>query len=84
MLDNPDSDTLMMVMAGMGLLQNFAALRSLVTTGIQQGHMKMHLNNILMQLNADAIQRDSATKYFADKTVSMSGVKNYLESLSKL
>lgn len=83
LLGNPNADELMMIIAGTGLLQNFAAVRSLVTTGIQQGHMKMHLNNILAQLNADLKQKESAIKYFADKTVSMTGVKKYLESLSK-
>ena len=32
-----------------GLAQNFAAIRSLITSGIQKGHMKMHLLNILNQ-----------------------------------
>ncbi len=30
------------VMAAVGLAQNFSALRALVTTGIQQGHMTLH------------------------------------------
>jgi hydroxymethylglutaryl-CoA reductase len=40
-----------------GLAQNFAALRSLTTTGIQDGHMKMHLNNILNQFEANDDER---------------------------
>jgi hydroxymethylglutaryl-CoA reductase len=40
----------MQIIAVAGLAQNFAALRSLVTTGIQKGHMKMHLANILNNL----------------------------------
>ncbi|MEO0734532.1 MAG: hydroxymethylglutaryl-CoA reductase, partial [Bacteroidota bacterium] len=47
MLGRPGAEELMCVMAATGLAQNFAALRSLVTTGIQRGHMKMHLQNIL-------------------------------------
>jgi hydroxymethylglutaryl-CoA reductase len=42
----------MSILAVSGLAQNFGALRSLVTTGIQKGHMKMHLLNILNQLGA--------------------------------
>lgn len=83
LLENPSSEELMMIIAGTGLLQNFAAVKSLVTTGIQQGHMKMHLINILNQLNATGYQKQAATKYFVDKTVSMTAVKNYLDSISK-
>ena len=43
----------MMVIAAAGLANNFSAVRSLITSGIQQGHMKMHLTNILRQLGAD-------------------------------
>jgi hydroxymethylglutaryl-CoA reductase len=52
MLKNPSAKELMEVVAA-GLAQNFAALRSLTTTGIQDGHMKMHLNNILNQFEAN-------------------------------
>ena len=46
-LGNPNAELLMMQMACLGLAQNFGAIKSLVTTGIQKGHMKMHLLNIL-------------------------------------
>ena len=39
----------MEIIAVAGLAQNFAAIQSLVTSGIQRGHMKMHLLNILNQ-----------------------------------
>ena len=83
LLENPSAEVLMMIIAGTGLLQNFAAIKSLITTGIQQGHMKMHLINILNQLNADAFQKQAAIKYFEEKTVSVSAVKKFLESISK-
>lgn len=51
-LGKPNAKELMGFVAVAGLAQNFAALRSLVTTGIQKGHMKMHLMNILNQLEA--------------------------------
>lgn len=34
------------LMAAVGLAQNFAALRALVTTGIQDGHMKLHARSL--------------------------------------
>ncbi|MBP7273620.1 MAG: hydroxymethylglutaryl-CoA reductase, degradative, partial [Saprospiraceae bacterium] len=47
LLGNPNAKELMLIIATTGLAQNFAAVRSLVTIGIQKGHMKMHLHNIL-------------------------------------
>ena len=41
-----------------GLAQNFAAVKSLVTTGIQEGHMKMHLLNILNQHQASSTEKE--------------------------
>jgi len=43
LLGNPSASELMEIIAVAGLAQNFAAVKSLVTTGIQKGHMKMHL-----------------------------------------
>ncbi|MEM1682604.1 MAG: hydroxymethylglutaryl-CoA reductase, degradative [Ignisphaera sp.] len=40
------------VMAAVGLAQNFAALKALVTTGIQAGHMKLHARNIAIMAGA--------------------------------
>jgi hydroxymethylglutaryl-CoA reductase len=62
-----------------GLAQNFAAIRSLVTSGIQKGHMKMHLLNILNQLNATEAQKEAAITFFKTNPVSHSGVANFLE-----
>ncbi|MBA5628890.1 hydroxymethylglutaryl-CoA reductase [Moheibacter lacus] len=66
----PNAEKLMGIVAVGGLAQNFAALRSLVTTGIQQGHMKMHLMNILNQLEATEAERNYFVNFFKDKTVS--------------
>lgn len=66
----PNAEKLMGFVAVAGLAQNFAALRSLVTTGIQQGHMKMHLLNILNQLEATEEEKNYFVNYFKDKTVS--------------
>ena len=57
LLGNPNVEELMSIIASAGLAQNFAALKSLVTTGIQKGHMKMHLLNILNQFKADNSQK---------------------------
>jgi len=79
-LGQPGAEELMRIVAATGLAQNFAAVRSLVTTGIQAGHMRMHLQNILTQLGAEDCKRSEAEAYFADKTVSVAGVRAWLEA----
>jgi hydroxymethylglutaryl-CoA reductase len=81
LLGNPDAPTLMQIMAATGLMQNFAAIRSLVTTGIQKGHMKMHLHNMLLRLEATEEESTKALDYFSDKTVTFQDLRNYLNEL---
>ena len=81
MLGNPGAKELMKIIASVGLAQNFAAVKSLVTTGIQKGHMKLHLNNILTHLEATDSEKEKVIEYFKDKTVSFSEVKKVLEKL---
>jgi hydroxymethylglutaryl-CoA reductase len=68
LMGNPNAEELMMIAATVGLAQNFSALRSLTTTGIQQGHMKMHLLNILNQLEATEEEKKLIVKYFIKNT----------------
>ncbi len=80
LLQNPSAKELMQIVAVAGLAQNFAAIRSLITTGIQQGHMKMHLLNILNQLGATEEEKVYFAAYFRDKTVSHNEVvKSYTQ-----
>jgi hydroxymethylglutaryl-CoA reductase len=81
MLGNPDAPTLMQIMAATGLMQNFSAIRSLVTTGIQKGHMRMHLHNMLMRLEANESEAAEAVHYFAEKTVSFQDLRRFIEQL---
>lgn len=81
LLQNPNAEELMGILAVSGLAQNFAALRSLVTTGIQKGHMKMHLFNILNQMGATEEEKKYFVEYFKDKTVSHHEVVTQLNLL---
>jgi hydroxymethylglutaryl-CoA reductase len=83
MLEKPSAKELMQFVAVAGLAQNFAALRSLTTTGIQEGHMKMHLNNIINQFEATDEERILIQKYFKKNTVSHNTVVTYIEGLRK-
>ena len=74
MLEKPSAKELMQIVAVAGLAQNFGALRSLTTTGIQKGHMKMHLMNILNQMGATVDEKQQVATYFEGKTVIHSDV----------
>ncbi len=81
LLDFPNARELMGIAAAAGLANNFGAVKSLTTTGIQQGHMKMHLFNIMNQLEVKKEDRDKIVAHFKDKNVSVSAVRTYVESL---
>jgi len=81
LLGNPTAKELMKVVAVAGLAQNFAALRALTTTGIQRGHMKMHLTNIIKQLGASEGEKDFLINYFENKTVTHNAVVEAYEKL---
>jgi hydroxymethylglutaryl-CoA reductase len=83
MLEKPSAKELMQIVAIAGLAQNFAALRSLTTNGIQEGHMKMHLGNIINQLEASDAERIMILNHFKDNAVSHSAVVEYVQDLRK-
>jgi hydroxymethylglutaryl-CoA reductase len=80
-LQKPSAKELMQIVAVAGLAQNFAAVRSLVTTGIQEGHMKMHLLNILNQLGATENEKATLVDYFRKHTATHSAVVKAYEKL---
>ena len=81
LLGNPNAEKLMEIIAAAGLAQNFGALRSLVTTGIQKGHMKMHLLNILNQLGANKTEIELIKDHFKDKVVEHRAVVNLFNKI---
>jgi hydroxymethylglutaryl-CoA reductase len=81
MLGTPSATKLMEIVAVAGLAQNFAALRSLTTTGIQKGHMKMHLLNILNQLEASKAEKEAMIAHFKTHAVSHHAVVEALKNL---
>ncbi|MGB5362832.1 MAG: hydroxymethylglutaryl-CoA reductase, degradative [Aureibaculum sp.] len=81
LLDKPTAKELMQVVAVAGLAQNFAALNALTTTGIQQGHMKMHLQNILNQLGANEDEKIKILNYFKNRQVTYNSAEVTLNKL---
>ncbi|MDY6801713.1 MAG: hydroxymethylglutaryl-CoA reductase, degradative [Bacteroidota bacterium] len=80
-LGNPSVRELMEITAAAGLANTFSAIKALTTSGIQKGHMRFHLNNILNSLNADETEKEKAAAYFKDRKVSHKAVQEYLASI---
>ncbi|MCT4378052.1 hydroxymethylglutaryl-CoA reductase, degradative [Leuconostoc falkenbergense] len=52
-LGHVNADELRMVIVSVGLAQNLAALKAIVSGGIQQGHMRMQYRALAMQVGAE-------------------------------
>ena len=71
------------VMSAVGLAQNFAALKALVTEGIQRGHMKLHARNIAIMGGADNSMIDEiALKMVQENNIKLDRAKELLKTLS--
>lgn len=81
MLGNPNAEELMQIAATAGLANNFSAVKSLITMGIQVGHMKMHLWNILNQFEANDQEKQMAVEHYKNHKVSYDAVRSFLSSL---
>lgn len=81
LLGKPSAAELMQIMAAAGLMQNFAALKSLTTTGIQAGHMKMHLNNMLIQVNATDTEAEVVRAHFKKQAITHAAFMQFIESI---
>lgn len=83
LLGNPTAKELMMIAASVGLANNFGALKSLVTKGIQVGHMKMHLLNILNSFDVNEREKKLAVAHFTNYKVSYTSVKKFIDGIRK-
>ncbi|NLO51200.1 MAG: hydroxymethylglutaryl-CoA reductase [Bacteroidales bacterium] len=83
LLHNPTAPQLMMIAASVGLANNFGAIKSLVTKGIQVGHMKMHLMNILNSIEVSEREKKVASAHFANHKVSFTAVSKFIIGLRK-
>jgi hydroxymethylglutaryl-CoA reductase len=82
-LGNPTAEELMMITATAGLANNLSAIKSLITKGIQVGHMKMHLLNILNHYKASQPEKTKAIEFFKTHKVSFSAVESFLTEIRK-
>jgi hydroxymethylglutaryl-CoA reductase len=72
------------IIASAGLAQNFAALRALVSEGIQKGHMSLHARNIAMMAGAEGKLIDAVAKKIAEEgDVTTHRAKQVLKELKR-
>ncbi len=83
LLGDPHAEDLMQIAAVAGLANNFGALRSLTTKGIQKGHMKMHLLNILNNFGVTETEKHAAIEYFKTRKVSFNAVEEFVKDVRK-
>jgi hydroxymethylglutaryl-CoA reductase len=81
MMNHPDARELMKIVAAAGLASNFSAIASLISTGIQEGHMRLHLSNILNQFQATNAERDFILGQMDGVTVSFATVEKLIGQL---
>ena len=77
------ADDLAKVMAAAGLAQNLGALRALATVGIQAGHMKLHLRNMIASAGASADEIESVVAIVreSEDRITMAAVEAALQQV---
>ena len=82
LLGNPSAKELAQIIVSIGLAQNFAALKALVSTGIQQGHMKLQAKSLALLAGASETEvAPLVERLIADKTFNLETAQRYLENL---
>ena len=81
MMGNPDSKRLATILCSVGLAQNFAALRALVTEGIQRGHMSLHARNIAISAGAPPHAINECVTYMSKASrINVTAAREYLDA----
>ena len=82
LLGNPSAKELAQLIVSIGLAQNFAALKALVSTGIQQGHMKLQAKSLALLAGASESEvAPLVERLIADKIFNLETAQRYLENL---
>ena len=82
LLGNPSAKELAQIIVSIGLAQNFAALKALVSTGIQQGHMKLQAKSLALLAGASESEvAPLVERLISEKTFNLETAQRYLENL---
>ena len=82
-LRNPSAKTLASIITSVGLAQNFAAIKALVTTGIQHGHMKLQARSLALFAGAKGREVDIVVERLLEsgKSINLENVGKILEEI---
>ena len=88
LLNLRDANHLSRLLAGVGLLQNLAALKALVTDGLVKGHMRLHLGNLLAMTDATSAEKEILSPQLSQQLdqhqkMGFTEVQNALSALRK-
>ena len=84
LLGQPQAKELASIIVSVGLAQNFAALKALVSTGIQAGHMKLQAKSLALQAGAQDEEITAvASRLTAKKTFNLATAQEILADLRK-
>ena len=84
-LRRPNAEQLMGIIASVGLASNLSALRALVTTGIQAGHMNLQWQSLALMAGAQAEEITPLVSYLKKypQKANLAAVKLKLQQLRK-
>ena len=84
LLGQPQARDLASLIVSVGLAQNFAALKALVSTGIQAGHMKLQTKSLALPAGAQEEEIAAvASRLTAKKTFNLAAAQEILADLRK-
>ena len=82
LLMNPSAKELASIIASIGLAQNFAALKALVTDGIQKGHMNLQVKSLALTVGATEEEIPQIVQLLKEqKHFNLETVQKILESI---
>ena len=82
LLKQPTAKELASIIASIGLAQNFAALKALVSTGIQHGHMKLQAKSLALLAGAkDTEIAPLVSQLISEKHFSLKRAQEILENI---
>lgn len=89
MMGIESANELSRIIAAVGLVQNLGAIRALCTEGIIQGHMKLHIDNLLMvaganEIEAPLLKAQLQQQLFHEKRISVSNATAMLAEIRKV
>ncbi|MDO4912001.1 MAG: hydroxymethylglutaryl-CoA reductase [Lactobacillus sp.] len=84
LLGKINADTLAELITAAGLCSNFSALLAISTTGIQAGHMKLQIKNVLQNLDANNEEKQLVKDMMlAKKQYTETSARNFLKEVRK-